>query len=65
MYGFLWLLVTTNLLVAFNCYVHDMHVRHVLDVMYIEKNDAESVLKFLFGENDFVESRRDLEESGQ
>ena len=42
----------------------DMPVRHILDVMHIEKNIAESVLKFLFGEKDTPESRRDLEEMG-
>ena len=45
--------------------VQDMPVRHVLDVMHIEKNIAESVLKFLFGEKDTAETRRDLEEMGQ
>ena len=42
-----------------------MPTRHILDVMHIEKNIAESALKFLFGEKDTVESRRDLEETGQ
>ena len=32
--------------------------------MHVEKNIAESVLKFLFGEKDTPESRRDLEEVG-
>lgn len=45
--------------------LQDMPVRHVLDVMHIEKNIAESVVKFLFGEKDTLESRRDLEEVGQ
>lgn len=45
--------------------MQDLPVRHVLDVMHIEKNIAESVLKFLFGEKDTPESRRDLEETGQ
>ena len=39
-------------------------MRHVLDVMHIEKNIAESVLKYLFGDKDSVESRRDMEELG-
>ena len=42
----------------------DMPIRHVLDVMHIEKNVAESVLKFLYGEKDTAESRRDLEKMG-
>ena len=39
-------------------------MRHVLDVMHVEKNIAESVVKFLFGEKDFLDSRRDLEHMG-
>lgn len=46
-----------------NC-VQDLPVRHVLDVMHIEKNIAESVLKFLFGDKDTLESRRDMEVLG-
>ena len=42
-----------------------MPVRHVLDVMHVEKNIAEAVLKFLLGEKDTPESRRDLEVLGQ
>jgi hypothetical protein len=45
-------------------YVQDLPVRHVLDVMHIEKNIAESVLRFLFGDKDTLESRRDMEELG-
>ena len=41
-----------------------MPVRHVLDVMHIEKNIAESVLKYLFGEKDTADSRRDMEVLG-
>ena len=41
-----------------------MPIRHVLDVMHVEKNIAESVLKFLFGDKDTPESRKDLEEVG-
>lgn len=39
-------------------------MRHVLDVMHIEKNIAEVVLKFLFGDKDTAESRRDLQHMG-
>ena len=39
-------------------------MRHVLDVVHIEKNISEYVLKFLFGEKNTTESRRDLEEVG-
>ena len=46
------------------CCVHDMPIKHVLDVMHVEKNVAESVLKFLFGEKDTLESQRDLQAMG-
>ena len=42
------------------CCVQDLPIRHVLDVMHVGKNVAESVLKFLFGKKDTPESRRDL-----
>lgn len=45
-------------------FVQDMSVRHVLDVMHIEKKIAECVLKFLFGEKNSLESRSDLQELG-
>ena len=41
-----------------------MPMRHVLDVMHVEKNIADSVLKLLFGEKDSLDSRRDLEQMG-
>lgn len=41
-----------------------MPIKHVLDVMHVEKNVAESVLKFLFGEKDTLESQRDLQAMG-
>jgi hypothetical protein len=44
--------------------MQDLPVWHVLDVMHIEKNIGESVLKFLFGEKDTAESRRDMEDVG-
>ena len=44
--------------------IQEMPIRHVLDVMHVEKNIAESVLKFLFGDKDTPESRKDLEEVG-
>jgi hypothetical protein len=44
--------------------MQDMPIRHVLDVMHIEKNISEAVLKFVFGEKDTPESRRDMEELG-
>lgn len=43
----------------------DLPIRHVLDVMHIEKNISEAALKFLFGEKDTPETRKDLEEVGQ
>ena len=44
--------------------MQEMPARHVLDVMHIEKNIAESVLKFLFGEKDSMDLRRDMEQMG-
>jgi hypothetical protein len=52
-----------NMLTVIKC-VQDLPVRHMLDVMHIEKNIAESVLKFLFGDKDSPDSRRDMEEMG-
>ena len=46
-------------------WVQGMPVRHVLDVMHIEKNILEAVLKFMFGDKDTPEVRKDLEELGQ
>lgn len=48
-----------------NCAIQDMRVQLVLDVMHIEKNIAEFVLKFLFGEKDTIDSQRDLHEITQ
>lgn len=51
------------LIILMSC-VQGMPVRHVLDVMHIEKNIAEYVLKFLFREKNTPESRKDMEELG-
>ena len=39
-------------------------IRHLLDVMHIERNICESLLKLLFGAKDTVALRRDMEEEG-
>ena len=39
-------------------------IRHLLDVMHIERNICESLLKLLFGAKDTAASRRDMEEEG-
>lgn len=39
-------------------------IHHVLDVMHVEKNIADLVLKTIFGERDTLECRRDMEECG-
>lgn len=44
-------------------HVQDLPVRHVIDVMHVEKNVAETILKFLFGEKDDLACRRDMEEA--
>lgn len=47
-----------------NSSLQDLPVRHVLHVMHIEKNIAESAIKFMFGEKDTAKSRRDMEAMG-
>lgn len=44
--------------------MQDLPIRHLLDVMHTEKNISESVMKYLWGEKDTPESRRDLEDMG-
>ena len=44
--------------------VQEFPMRHVLDVMVIEKNIAKSVLKFLFDDKGTPELRRDLQHMG-
>ena len=39
-------------------------IRHLLDVMHIERNICENLLKLLFGVKDTAASRRDMEEEG-
>ncbi len=39
-------------------------IRHTLDVMHIEKNVCESLIKFLFGTKDTIKVRRDMEVCG-
>jgi hypothetical protein len=39
-------------------------IRHLLDIMHIERNICESLLKLLFGVKDTAASRRDMEEEG-
>jgi hypothetical protein len=37
-------------------------VRHMLDLMHCEKNICENVLKTIFGEDDIVAMRNDMQE---
>ena len=39
-------------------------IRHLLDIMHIERNICESLLKLLFGFKDTAASRRDMEQEG-
>ncbi len=39
-------------------------IRHTLDVMHIEKNVCESLIKFLFGTKDTIKVRQDMEVCG-
>jgi hypothetical protein len=42
-------------------YWYKLPVRHVLDVMHIEKNIAENVMKHLSGDRDTLATRQDME----
>ena len=44
------------------CWPQKLPIRHLLDVMHIERNICESLLKLLFGGKDTAASRRDMEE---
>lgn len=44
--------------------MQNMPTRHVIDVMHIERNIADYVLRYLFGEKDTLECRRGMEEVG-
>jgi hypothetical protein len=39
-------------------------VRHILDVMYCEKNVCKNILKFLIGKKDMPQVRNNMEERG-
>ena len=43
-------------------YPQALPIRHLLDVMHIERNICDSLLKLLFGSKDTAASRRDMEE---
>lgn len=43
----------------------DLLIRHLLDVMHIEKNITESLIKFLEGTKDTVKVRQDLKVRNQ
>ena len=44
--------------------LQELPIRNTLDVMHIERNDSDNVLKHLFGGKDTLEMRRDMEQSG-
>ena len=44
-------------------YWHKLPVRHILDVMHIEKNIAENIMKHLSGERDTLATRQDMEQA--
>jgi hypothetical protein len=44
-------------------YWQKLPVRHVFDVMHIEKYITENVMKYLSGERDTLASRRDMEQA--
>ena len=45
-------------------YMQKLPIRHLLDVMHIERNICDSLLKLIFGSKDTAASRRDMEEEG-
>ena len=51
-------------LMCLNFLPQKLPICHLLDVMHIERNICESLLKLLFGAKDTAASRRDMEEEG-
>jgi hypothetical protein len=41
--------------------LHDLLIRHTLDVMHCEKNLIEHLMNIMFGEKDTVAVRKDIE----
>jgi len=48
----------------FNECLQDLPIRHLLDVMHVEWNICDNLLKYLFGEKDTLNVRKDMEEQG-
>jgi hypothetical protein len=40
---------------------HHLQIQHILDVMHIENNICESLVRFIFGQNDTINVQRDME----
>ncbi len=43
--------------------LQDLPIRHLLDVMHVEWNICDNLLKYLFGEKDTLNVRKDMEEA--
>jgi len=46
------------------CWLQELPTRYTLDVMHIEGNICDNFFKHLFGENDTLNTRRNMEEVG-
>ncbi len=44
--------------------LQELPIRNIVDVMHIEKNVSENILKYLFRDRDIIEIHKDLEEVG-
>lgn len=51
--------------VAIAMWIQELPVRNTLDVMHIERNVSDNILRHLFGEKDSVATRQDMEEVGR
>jgi hypothetical protein len=48
----------------FNECLQDLPIRHLLDVMHVEWNICDNLLKYVFGEKYTVNVRKDMQEEG-
>ena len=46
-------------------FLQELPIRNTLDVMHIERNVSDNILRHLFGEKDTLETRRDMEQAGK
>lgn len=46
-------------------FLQELPIRNTLDVMHIERNVSDNLLRHLFGDSDTLETRRDMEQAGK